>query len=130
MIASVRRKYVQIDPADLPTCVARGDLLVDIRPSHQRSRDGALPHAVVIDRNVLEWRLDPTCEFALPTALTSDRIVIVCNEGYGSTLAVATLRELQVKNVSDVAGGYQALLATGTIARLATSAPPNPAEDP
>lgn len=98
--------------ADLPSLRARGALLVDIRPAAQRAQDGELPGAVVIERNVLEWRLDPTSPDRLVDELDEDReIVIVCNEGYASSLAAATLQRLGLRRATDLDGGYQAVLA-------------------
>lgn len=119
LVASVREDYDRIEPQDLPGCVARNDLIVDLRPLEQRVRDGSLPHAIVVGRDVLEWRLDPTSEFALPCAARAARVVVVCNEGYSSTLAVASLRAIGLKNVTDVAGGYQAIAAAGVLESLA-----------
>jgi rhodanese-related sulfurtransferase len=100
--------------AELPALQARGALIVDIRPVEQRRRDGELPGALVIDRNVLEWRLDPTCPYCLPEANDPDReIVIVCNEGYASTLAAAALQQLGLRRATDLDGGFQAVLASG-----------------
>ncbi len=93
-------------PADLPTLVAGGASVVDIRPVEQRRRDGELPGAVVVDRNVLEWRLH------LFAAEPGQRVVLVCNEGYASSLAAATLRRLGV-DATDLDGGYQAWLTAG-----------------
>jgi rhodanese-related sulfurtransferase len=102
-------------PADLPALTARGALIVDIRPAEQRARDGALAGAVVVDRNVLEWRLDPTSPHRLPEASDPEReIVLVCNEGYASSLAAATLQQLGLRRATDLAGGYQAILAHRT----------------
>ncbi|HEX7277362.1 MAG TPA: rhodanese-like domain-containing protein, partial [Acidimicrobiales bacterium] len=82
-------------PAELPALLAAGALIVDIRPVEQRGRDGELAGAVVIDRNVLEWRLDPTSPHRLPGMDDPDRqVVVVCNEGYQSSLAAATLQQL------------------------------------
>ncbi len=78
---------------DLDGVIERGGLVVDIRPVEQRSRDGELPGAIVIDRNVLEWRLDPRSPHRIGETEDPDRIVIVvCNEGYASSLAAATLQ--------------------------------------
>ena len=97
--------------ADLPALFARGALVVDIRPAFQRDRDGELPGAVVIDRNVLEWRLDPTSPHRIPEVTDHDReIVIVCNEGYASTLAAASLQLLGLHRATDLDGGFQAVL--------------------
>jgi rhodanese-related sulfurtransferase len=98
-------------PAELPALLAAGALVVDIRPVEQRARDGELPGAVVIDRNVLEWRLDPTSPHRLAGADDPGRtIVVVCNEGYASSLAAATLQQLGLRSATDLAGGFQALL--------------------
>lgn len=99
-------------PAELPALLEAGALVVDIRPVEQRDRDGELPGAVVIDRNVLEWRLDPTSPDRIPGAGDPHRqIVIVCNEGYQSSLAAATLQQLGLRGATDLAGGFQAVLA-------------------
>ena len=99
-------------PAELPALLEAGALIVDIRPVEQRERDGELPGAVVIDRNVLEWRLDPTSPHRIPSADDPDRtIVVVCNEGYGSSLAAATLQQLGLRGATDLDGGFQAVLA-------------------
>jgi rhodanese-related sulfurtransferase len=91
---------------------ARGALIVDIRPLEQRRRDGELPDAVVIDRNVLEWRLDPTSPYRIAEITGVDQeIVLVCNEGYSSSLAAATLRQLGLRRATDLDGGFQAFLA-------------------
>ena len=87
------------------------DVLIDIRPLEQRARDGELPGAIVIDRNVLEWRLDPTSPHRLRELDGVDgRIVVVCNEGYSSSLAAATLRQLGLVDATDLGGGFQAWL--------------------
>lgn len=97
--------------ADLPALVARGALIVDIRPVEQRSRDGELPGSVVIDRNVLEWRLDPSSPYRIPEAPRPDQeVVLVCNEGYASTLAAESLQTLGLTGATDLAGGYQEIL--------------------
>jgi rhodanese-related sulfurtransferase len=91
--------------------VDAGTLVVDIRPVEQRARDGELAGAVVVDRNVLEWRLDPTSPHRLAEATHADlRIVVVCNEGYGSSLAAESLRRLGLRRATDLVGGYQAIL--------------------
>ena len=98
-------------PAELPALMEAGALVVDMRPVEQRNRDGELPGAVVIDRNVLEWRLDPTSPHRIPGAGDPDRhIVLVCNEGYASSLAAATLQRLGLRAATDLAGGFQAVL--------------------
>lgn len=111
LVAEARDGLDRVEAGDLAAEVAAGALVVDIRPVEQRTRDGGLPGALVVDRNVLEWRLDPTCAFRLPEADPDRRIVLVCNEGYSSSLAAATLRRLGVTRATDLVGGYQALLA-------------------
>jgi rhodanese-related sulfurtransferase len=92
--------------------MSAGALVVDTRPVDQRDRDGALPGAIVIDRNVLEWRLDPTCPYRLPVVGDpTRRIVIVCNEGYSSSLAAHTLQRLGLSRATDLVGGFQAWAA-------------------
>jgi rhodanese-related sulfurtransferase len=109
LLARARRGLDRVQPQDLDAEVAGGALVVDIRPSEQRTRDGDLPGAVVVDRNVLEWRLDPTSPDRLPQATDLDlRVVLVCNEGYSSSLAAATLQELGLHRATDLVGGYTA----------------------
>jgi len=107
-----RRLPLRPGAGDLATLRARGALIVDIRPVEQRRRDGELSGAVVIDRNVLEWRLDPTSPDRIPEATDADReMVIVCNEGYASSLAAASLQGLGLHRATDLAGGIQAVIA-------------------
>ena len=98
-------------PRDLDRIVAAGGLVVDIRPAEQRTRDGELPGALVIDRNVLEWRLDPSSPHRVVDVRPDQAVVLVCNEGYASSLAAATLRRLGLRGATDLDGGYQAWLA-------------------
>lgn len=99
----------RVEPADLESVAAAGALVVDMRPVQQRLRDGELPGAVVVDRNVLEWRLDPTSPYRLAIADDPERrIVLVCSEGYGSSLAARTLQQLGLSRATDLAGGFTA----------------------
>jgi rhodanese-related sulfurtransferase len=107
LLAEAREGLDRVDPADLAAEVAAGALVVDIRPVEQRSRDGELPGALVIDRNVLEWRLDPTSPHCIPQTAPDRRIVLVCNEGYSSSLAARTLRDLGLSRATDLVGGFQ-----------------------
>ncbi|MCU1483483.1 MAG: Rhodanese domain protein [Actinomycetia bacterium] len=101
---------VTVDQLD--DVVAGGGLVVDIRPVELRQRDGELPGAVVVDRNVLEWRLDPTSDHRIPEVTGLDQqVVLVCNEGYATSLAAATLRQLGLVRATDLVGGYQAWLS-------------------
>jgi rhodanese-related sulfurtransferase len=108
-------------PADLPALHARSALVVDIRPIGLRRRDGEMAGAVVVDRNQLEWRLDPTSPFRIAEVTGPEQeIVLVCDEGYASSLAAATLQLLGLRRATDLDGGFQAVMAeTGRPTALA-----------
>jgi rhodanese-related sulfurtransferase len=109
LLETARKGLDRVQPADLASEIAAGALVVDIRPIEQRHRDGDLPGALTIDRNILEWRLDPTSPDHIPEmADAGRRIVLVCNEGYSSSLAAATLRQLGLERACDLVGGFQA----------------------
>src|SRR5438132_3470014 len=115
LVAAARSKLDRVMPADLAAERAAGALVVDIRPAEQRQRDGELPGATVIDRNVLEWRLDPASPHRIVEATDYDcRIIVVCDQGYSSSLAAATLQQLGLHRATDLVGGYQAWRATLT----------------
>jgi rhodanese-related sulfurtransferase len=88
-------------------------VLIDIRPEMNRRTEGEIPGAIVIDRNVLEWRLDPRSDARLPIAAYDLWPVLVCNEGYASSLAAATLQEIGVTRATDLIGGFRAWQAAG-----------------
>ncbi len=114
LLAESRIGLERVHPSDLEREMAAGALVVDTRPVDQRDRDGELPGAVVIDRNVLEWRLDPSSPHRLPIAGDPDRrIIVVCNEGYSSSLAAHTLQRLGLARATDLIGGFQAWAALG-----------------
>ena len=93
ILAAARARLDRVAPENLEHERLAGAVIIDTRPVEQRARDGAMPGAIVIDRNVLEWRLDPSCEHHIPDITGYDtRIVIVCNEGYSSSLAAALLQ--------------------------------------
>jgi rhodanese-related sulfurtransferase len=123
VLASARAKLTRIEAADVPDAIDRGALLVDIRPAAQRAAEGGVDAALVIERNVLEWRCDPTSDARLPQAVGDDvEWLILCSEGYTSSLAAAALQDLGLHRATDVAGGYQALKATGVLAQLDSGA--------
>jgi rhodanese-related sulfurtransferase len=111
VLSDARRQLDRVAPQDLADEVANGSLLVDIRPAEDRHLDGELPGAVVIERIHLEWRLDPTSPDRIPEAGPDRRVIVVCNEGYASSLAAVTLRTLGVRRATDLEGGYRALRA-------------------
>jgi rhodanese-related sulfurtransferase len=112
LLAQARAVLDRVEPGRLDEELASGAVLIDMRPVEQRQRDGELTGAIIIDRNVLEWRLDPTSPDRLPVASSADiRYILVCNEGYSSSLAAATLRDLGLSRATDLVGGFQALLA-------------------
>ena len=109
LLANARSRLDRVRPENLAEELAAGAILIDTRPIEQRQRDGDLPGAIVVDRNVLEWRLDPTSPYRLPIVTDADaRLIIVCNEGYSSSLAAATLLELGLRAATDLVGGFQA----------------------
>ena len=97
LVAEARLRIDRIPPASLDEVVSGGGLVVDVRPEAQRVVEGELPHAVVIERNVLEWRLDH-----------GQQVVVVCSEGYASSLAAASLVDLGFARAADLEGGYRA----------------------
>ena len=116
MLATARAGLDRVRPEHLADEVAAGALIIDIRPVEQRQHDGTLDGALVVDRNVLEWRLDPSCAHHIPQITDpGQRIVVVCNEGYSSSLAAATLRDLGLSRATDLAGGFQAWRAIVTV---------------
>jgi len=111
LLADARAGLDRVRPEDLAAEQAAGALLVDIRPESYRTEEGELPGAVIVDRNHLEWWLDPTSDAALPQVIPDQRVIIACNEGYASSLAAATLQHLGVRRATDLVGGYRAWFA-------------------
>lgn len=109
LLAAARARLDRMAPTDLAAAAAAGALVIDIRPEADRAAEGALPEAMVIDRNVLEWRLDPGGAHRIPDAADPERLVVlVCNEGYQSSLAAAALQDVGLTNATDLIGGYRA----------------------
>ncbi|NBQ42199.1 MAG: sulfurtransferase [Mycobacteriaceae bacterium] len=109
-----RSRLCRLDPAEVPAAVARGAVLVDIRPAAQRDAEGSVAGAIVIERNVLEWRCDPTSPARLPEAVSVDvEWVLLCSQGFASSLAAAALADLGLHRATDVVGGYQAMARAG-----------------
>lgn len=121
ILAEARSRLDRLDPAAAHLAQRDGAVLVDIRPVAQRIRHGEIPGAVIIERNVLEWRLDPRSDARLSFADRFDLpVVVLCQEGYTSSLAAAALLELGLHRATDLIGGYTAWQAAG----LPVLAPP------
>ena len=116
LLQAARARLHRLEPAEALAAVRDdGAVLVDIRSEHQRDRDGVIPGAIFHPRNVLEWRADPASDHADP-ALAGDlgrTVVVVCHEGYQSSLAAATLQDLGFTHATDLAGGFEAWRAAG-----------------
>ena len=114
VLAEARSRIVRFSPEEAAARVAAGALLVDIRPEVYREVEGSVPGALVIERNVLEWRLDPQSDARLPQATDHDvEVIVFCNEGYTSSVAADSLRDLGLVKSADVIGGYRAWAAAG-----------------
>ena len=110
LLAAARAGMLRVPPDALADEQVAGALVVDIRPVEQRHRDGELQGALVIDRNVLEWRLAPSSPSRVVDLDGVRKVIVVCSEGYQSSLAAATLRQIGVDGATDLIGGYQGLL--------------------
>jgi rhodanese-related sulfurtransferase len=109
LVERARGRIRRVGPHELEGLVAEGGLVIDIRPAAQRQAEGALPGALVVERNVLEWRLDPTSDHRLPDVRDLHQpVVVVCSAGYASSLAAASLSDLGFERAADLVGGYQA----------------------
>lgn len=116
MLAAARDRLHRLGPVQAARVLADDPeaVLVDIRPQAQRAVEGEIPGAVIIERNVLEWRLDPTSDARLPLATGDDlQVIVICSEGYTSSLAADALRSLGLSRATDVIGGYHAWAAAG-----------------
>ena len=114
LLAEARAGISRAEPHEAAARVAAGAVLVDIRPAAQRVREGGVPGALVVERNVLEWRFDPAGDARLPVATGYDLdVVVLCSEGYTSSLAAHALRRLGLSRASDVVGGFVAWAAAG-----------------
>jgi rhodanese-related sulfurtransferase len=114
LLAEARAGLDRLGPREAAEEQAAGALLVDIRYAALRDRDGTVPGALIVERNELEWRLDPMCDHRSPEASDHGRrIVVLCNEGYASSLAAASLRQLGLTRATDLIGGFQAWRAAG-----------------
>ncbi|MFD9354596.1 rhodanese-like domain-containing protein [Streptomyces sp. NPDC060031] len=109
LLERIRAGYTRLAAEQAEAASRAGALLVDIRYQALRERDGLIPGALVIERNELEWRLDPQGSHRVPQATSHDiQVVVICNEGYASSLAAASLHALGLHNATDLVGGFQA----------------------
>ncbi|TRV80017.1 sulfurtransferase [Streptomyces sp. 130] len=114
LLERVRAGYERLGPHEAWAAASKGALLVDIRYAKLRERDGLIPGALVIERNELEWRLDPRGSHRVPEAVDHGlRVVVICDEGYASSLAAESLHRLGLYRATDLAGGFQAWRAAG-----------------
>jgi rhodanese-related sulfurtransferase len=109
LLAEARARLDRPDPHRAAAMARQGAILVDTRPGWQREQEGELPGALVIERNHLEWRLDPASDARIPEATSHDVTwIVVCSEGYSSSLAAASLQDIGLRHATDLDGGYQA----------------------
>jgi rhodanese-related sulfurtransferase len=113
VLADARGRLARLEPRAAYERIRGGAVVVDIRPEIYRSTEGGIPGALVIERNDLEWRLDPTSEARLPVASFELEVIVMCNEGYASSLAAASLQDLGLRAATDLAGGFRAWRAAG-----------------
>jgi len=114
MLAAARERLERLDPVQARAAMDAGAVLVDIRSDEQRARDGHVPGSVRIARNVLEWRCAPSSADRDPAVSDPGRpLVVMCDEGYQSSLAAATLQDLGLPRATDLDGGFQAWRAAG-----------------
>ena len=114
LLAEARARLDRVTPTQAAARIADGAVLVDIRPAAQRSREGEVPGSLVVERNVLEWRFDPAGDARLPEATGYDvDVIVLCSEGYTSSLAADALRSLGLDRATDVVGGFHAWAAAG-----------------
>ena len=114
VLAQARAGLRRLEPQQALDAARHGAILVDTRPEFQRRADGEIPGAIVIERVHLEWRLDPASAARITQALDRDiEWIVICDEGYSSSLAAASLRSLSLHKATDVIGGFRAWRAAG-----------------
>jgi rhodanese-related sulfurtransferase len=114
ILAAARGRLLRLTPQQAWRELAEGAMLIDIRPAAQRTDQGEIPGSAIVERNHLEWRLDPGCDARLPWVTGYDhRVIVICHEGYTSSLAAAVLHDLGLRRATDVIGGFRAWTAAG-----------------
>ena len=114
MLQAARDKLDRVSAEDLADEIAKGAIVIDTRPIDQRERDGELEGAIVIDRNVLEWRVAESSPWRTVEPEPGQKVIVFCTDGYSSSLAAATLQDLGVDGATDLIGGYRSLLGDPT----------------
>lgn len=125
LLAEARAEIDRVTPARAYQLRESGALLVDIRPQADRTAEGEIPGAVAVERIVLEWRLDPAGAHKLPGFTADTPVVVLCNEGYASSLAARDLRRLGVREATDLIGGFRAWRAAGLPTQPVRPVPPS-----
>lgn len=114
MLANARARIGRLTPAEVQSAVEDGAVVVDTRDSADRAAEGVIPGSVCVTRNTLEWRVDSTSGAPDPRINDPDQqLIVVCNDGYSSSLAAASLVELGFLNAADLVGGYRAWKRAG-----------------
>jgi rhodanese-related sulfurtransferase len=114
LLAQARERLVRVEPGEAPAALDAGALMIDIRSESQRAADGIVPGTIWFARNVLEWRCDPDCEAYDERVGGLERhVILMCDGGYQSSLAAATLQQLGFARATDLAGGFQAWRGAG-----------------
>jgi rhodanese-related sulfurtransferase len=114
LLAAARSRFHRVAPAEVADALGEGALVIDTRPIEQRAASGEIPNAVVIARNVLEWRLDPSSAQHIPELRDANQpVIVVCQQGYASSLAAASLLDLGLTGATDLDGGFEAWVAAG-----------------
>jgi rhodanese-related sulfurtransferase len=117
ILTQARERLHRLTPREAHHRWRQGAVLVDIRPAAQRAHEGEIPDALVVERNVLEWRFDPSGDARLPVTGYDREVIVVCSEGYTSSLAAAALQDLGLHRATDVIGGFRSWRAAGLPAR-------------
>lgn len=114
LLETARARLDRLTPAEARDAMARGGIILDTRTYEQRRAHGVIPGAVVMSRNIIEWRVDPTSGWEDPDVVArTGPVIVMCDEGFASSLAAATLRDLGIDDATDMVGGYQAWKAEG-----------------
>lgn len=114
LLATARSRLHRLDPAAASAAMRDGAILVDTRPQAQRRAEGEVPGAIIVERNVLEWRVDPRSPARLPEATGYDvTFIVMCSQGYASSLAAASLQDLGLRHATDLEGGFLAWKQAG-----------------